>query len=589
MKTLNQAIIILAVLVAVGLPCYAQQDTINRQVEVVKAYQPSISDAYRISSMPRIVDTVQYSPVFEYRINSEPVLSKRKVQNLPFVQLGNAPQPQMHKGYLRGGLGNAWTPYGELFFNTPVTPKTDFGFQVMHYSSRPNIKMDDGVKVEAPYSNNLGRIFVKNYFRNAVLDWDLSYNRNRFNYYGRTSFTSPYSSVMQPSPMQDVKQVFNFASAHAALSSMTAANRPNYKFGIDYDYLWNLSGQAAHVGTLNANYDRKLGKNRLSVEALLGYYGQQDIENVYIADSSRNMFNVELAPQIEFGGSSWNLDLGFKVATITANDTTSRYHISPKINFEFYPIKDIMSLFVNVGGNLKSNNYLELIQGNQYVTPTLDARSTNEIISLNGGITGKISTRISYLFDAKYSIVYDQPFYVHNLVNTTAAQTLSNTFGLIYDDVQFLSFGGDVRYSGRALNIGASGRYYMAQMKTIEAPFQMPLFDVVADASYSFNIRNAGDLTVGFDAVVSGPCKVAVLNTTYSPSVETGVDELFSTTIFTDDLKSFVELNFNAQYNLNKQLAFFLRGNNLLNSGYQVYYGYNHQGVNFLVGARYSF
>lgn len=584
MNTLNRTIIISAAVLAFGLPCRAQQDTtINRQVEVVKAYQPSISDAYRISSVPRIVDTVQYAPVFEYHINSVPVVAKKTVQNLPCVKLGNMPFERANKGYLRGGFGTALTPYGEIFFNTAVTSKTDFGFQVLHHSSRPDISLNDGTEVEAPYSNNFGRIFVKNYFKNSVLDWDLQYNRNRYNYYGYVVPQASESNI-QSGIMRDEKQVLNFASAHVALSSMTAASRPNYKVGIDYDYLWNLSNQTAHVGTLKAAYDRRIGANRFSVDALLGYYAQQSIENVYIDSDSRSMFNVELAPQIEFDGSNWGLDLGFKAATIAANDTSARYHLSPKIDFEFYPIKDIMTLFVTVDGNLKSNNYMEMIRNNRYLTPNSDVRSTNEILDIRGGIEGKISTSISYLFDVEYDLAYDEAFYV--LKQDIAAygpQIRNNTFDLVYDDVNTLRFGGKIRYSGRSLNIGLGGDFYKSQMKTLPEPFLLPLFELMADASYTFKIAGS-DLTLGADAQFIGPRSGAILNNTYN------ADGSLNTSNFVlIDMENIIELDFNAQYDLTKRLAFFLQANNLLNCKHDYYLGYNHQGINFMLGARYAF
>ena len=62
------------------IPCYsghnAQRDTsLTKEVEVVKAYQPSVSDAYKINDIPTIKEEEHQKPVFDYTIYSQPIFS----------------------------------------------------------------------------------------------------------------------------------------------------------------------------------------------------------------------------------------------------------------------------------------------------------------------------------------------------------------------------------------------------------------------------------------------------------------------------------------------------------------------------------
>ena len=149
---------------------HAQIDTtMNKEVEVIKAYQPTINAAVKISDNPKIIDTVNYSPTFDYKIFSTTLSEEKSINPLPVVKLGNPPTTKSNTGFAKVGAGNSLTPYAELFINSAVSKKTDFGLQLMHFSSRSNIKLSNDQKVKAPYSENLALIFMKNNFRKSVL------------------------------------------------------------------------------------------------------------------------------------------------------------------------------------------------------------------------------------------------------------------------------------------------------------------------------------------------------------------------------------------------------------------------------------
>ena len=42
------------------------QNNLNQEVKVIKSYEPVINDAFKISSLPKIVDTIKVTPTFEY-------------------------------------------------------------------------------------------------------------------------------------------------------------------------------------------------------------------------------------------------------------------------------------------------------------------------------------------------------------------------------------------------------------------------------------------------------------------------------------------------------------------------------------------
>ncbi|MCK4750895.1 MAG: hypothetical protein KAT15_27745, partial [Bacteroidales bacterium] len=58
----------LAIAVVTVLPVSVAQDVIDKEIVVVKPYQPSLSDAFKINVLPRISDSISIRPSFDYSI-----------------------------------------------------------------------------------------------------------------------------------------------------------------------------------------------------------------------------------------------------------------------------------------------------------------------------------------------------------------------------------------------------------------------------------------------------------------------------------------------------------------------------------------
>jgi hypothetical protein len=138
MKQYNLAISLLAIVLFVGVgTAVAQKDTIRlkQEVEVTKAYQPTIIDAVKINDIPKIKPEQTEAPTFDYSIYSKPVFSTFEVTPVAAAKMVGEPKPEMEFGLLKLGFGNYLTPYGELFFNAKPGKKSNFGMHFKHLSS----------------------------------------------------------------------------------------------------------------------------------------------------------------------------------------------------------------------------------------------------------------------------------------------------------------------------------------------------------------------------------------------------------------------------------------------------------------------
>jgi hypothetical protein len=122
------------------------QDKIDKEVYVVKPYEPTLSDAYKISRMPEINDTVQEKPVFDYSITGRKISPDVQVAPIPAARMVPDPIPRLYKSYLKLGLGTYTTPLLELNVNSLRSKKFNLGLEARHLSSHGNIGLEDNTK-----------------------------------------------------------------------------------------------------------------------------------------------------------------------------------------------------------------------------------------------------------------------------------------------------------------------------------------------------------------------------------------------------------------------------------------------------------
>jgi hypothetical protein len=559
----------------------------NKEVEVIKAYQPSISDAYKIVSSPKISDTIKYSPVFEYKIQSILVPVSKSIQNLPVVQLGNPPKTKSNTGFLKAGFGNALTPYGEFVLNTHPSRSTDFGIQLYHFSSNPSLKLTNGIKVKSPYSDNLARIFVKNYFRNAILDWSLQYERNRFNYYGFPGTdTLLYRESENISNTLNKKQIFNNATANFNLKKIDTRADFNYDITLGYNYFWNATGQKSHHGSYIGTYTINKQNFNFEIGSQADYFYQDSIQNLYTQQYSHQFVFADVSPQIVFERKNWILKAGLNLSAIIDNDTSAIFHISPKIYFAYHPIKNILVIFAGTDGKLSTNNYQLMTLRNRYLNYNSEVSPSQDLIKLFGGFKGKFSRNISFLFDVDYSIKSNEPFYYLKQTNyPTVSDEIFNLFAVKYDDLNVLRFGGNIRYSSDNVTIALQGNYYNYQSGSKMTLTHLPDFDARLTTSVQVTSKIKGRL----EAIVIGPRKGEIQISDFNINSNNGLLSDPVITLKDYDLKTIIDVSLGADYSYSNKLNFFLDIKNLINQNYEVWHGYNVQGILIMAGARYTF
>lgn len=587
MKTIIKYSFLLASIVAgtANVATAQQPDTkLKQEVEVTKAYQPSVSDAFKINDIPKIEEDTTEKPVFEYSISSEPVFSTFSVKPVQAATMVGEPQTELGKGLLKLGAGNYLTPYGELFYNASPGNKSTFGMHFKHLSSHGKIKLMNSDKVEAPFSNNSAELFGKRFFRNSTLAVTGFFDRKGFQYYGYPGdkLTDTEKEAIIPS-WQD-KQAFSKGGIDLRLSSNPLRSGLKYDTGLNYHYFGAKTGQHEHLGKLYLNLDKKFDSFHGLLESSLTFYRADNITNRTVpASGQRQQLLLMINPAVVFAGDNSLLQIGAKTYTLIDDDEDARILVTPNVKAEWSPVENILTLYVHAGGNFDQNVYSKIADENPFAAPGHDIRDTEYQYILSGGIRGKLSSKTNYRAGVSYSGIKNMHFYYAQgfdyYLLASPIRTLNNTLGVVYDDLNLLKFTGELFHAASdKLSLHLQGNYYSYDLKTLAQPWHLPEFDLDLSLIY----KTDGPLTFALDAYIIGK-RQALFVDNWSNMILPG----FTETVYSMD--PVFDLNASAEYRYNEKVSFFLRLNNFAFQRYETWLGYTNQGFNALAGVSFLF
>jgi len=566
----------------------AQRDStkLRQEVEVTKAYQPTISEAVKINDIPKIKPEQTEAPTFDYSIYSKPVFSTFDVKPVTAAKIVGEPKPEMENGILKLGVGNYLTPYGEFFFNSKPDKTTNFGMHFKHLSSSGKIKLLNDDKVDAPQSENSAEIFGKKFFRNSSLSGSLAYDRNAFNYYGYSGSQLSDEQKIEMIPWYQAKQYFSKGTASVNLKSETRSEYDvDYDLSLRYHYLKSKTGQTESEIHFSGNLAKKIGNTYGNLFVSLTNTTDDSIQNrISGLFGYRQQSIMKINPSAKWVADLASFELGLNTAMVSDADFVASFHVWPKIKAEWSPVEQYLTLFAGMDGYLKSNTYSAVANENPYVDPYHDAANTNYKSIFYGGLKGKLGARTNYVIEVSYSNVKNQHFFTtesNNLYDDwgIGISKLNNTFSLVYDDMKVLKLSGEVMHSvSDNFSLHLFGNYYSYDLKTQNIAWQIPNFDVTFSSLY----KPIESLKFNVDIFVVG--ERTALISDFSPNYSLAPPT--SHEILMDPI---IDMNAGADYQLSKSLNVFVKLNNFGFQKYEQWLGYTSKGFNWLAGITYTF
>jgi len=529
---------------------------LNREVFVVRPYEPTLSDAEKYNFLPSVSIIETTTPEFQYSISPKRLTQSFEPDPIRAARTVTTSLPKIYNSWLKLGLGNYSTPFVEFNISNLRSKEYSYGAFMHHKSSHGKLRLENDVSVNAGYVDNLINIYGKRFFSGITLSGQLNFDQHAFSYYGYNTDTivGPYKPDADSVRQRTYKPGFRIG-----LKSDHAPEDFNFDVGLSFDYFIDKLKNKEPQLIVNTSFTKGFSGLLGGLDLKLNYSNLSGLDTV-------NNTHFHVSPWIGKSSEDWQFRLGFEVAADIADITN--YYFYPHANLDIIVVKDVLVPFIGVSGELHKNNYQNLFEENMYIKPGLSLKNTSSNFIAYGGIKGNISPMIRFRADAKLTIYKDYHFFVNDTVTAPSAPPLHNQFTAVYDDINLLTYHGQVVIApGDRFELMLDGKYY--DYKTFEElkPWHKPDYEIQVDARYRYNQFEFG---AGFNIIGNRWVK------DYD---------------FPDEMKKLKPVfdgNLSINYHYSKLLTLFADFYNLAERSYLIWNQYPSQRFNFLIGFSYK-
>lgn len=536
-------------LAALPLGAAAQEGGLNRQVEVTRDYEPTVSESPKLGIKPVMRDTVPLRPDISYRIFPSPIASGFNVAPIRAAGFSSIAPYKRNSLYVRAGLGYPFQSVGDVIYSLHASPRTDFMAGASHYGSYSKIKNDYGDKAPALYTYNdlYGR--VKHRFGRAdrysveggvALGYDAL---SRFGYYN-------FSDLL-PAGFDSSKDALrqNFTTLGADVSvgdDFSDLSRLNFKVGAETHYINDKFD--SHETGFGVHVDLARGfKEAHRIDLGLGFH--MDKGNGKMGKHDHLMFSF--APQYSYEGDKASVSVGLNLVGDRCNvDDENNFYVMPLVGLKYKLANDYLIAFLDIDGEVGEGSYYEAVKLNPYVMSGLTLEST-AAYNIRAGVEGSVSSAFSYRVFGGASFYRNMNVF-SNYYDLSGFTSMGNTFTALVDDGMIWVVGGEISgHFARNFEYGLIAKYMGCDMRHLPVGDGLPSFEMEASLRYTLGKKFTAGLSMqAYDGRIC-------YETTFD-----GTDEMLGT----NKIGGNVNLSLNADYRLSKVTTLFLEADNLLNA-----------------------
>lgn len=558
---------ILCIFVAIAL--HAQQDTtINRVVTVERDFQPAIQSAGKINQTPAVLQhDLQLNPVV-YSTYTTPLSVGYNIYPLQASETRFTPQATLN-GIIEGAAG---------YRNTHML----FGYQIHHQKKMSlNLYANHdaywGINKLSLSQSKLGMV-VTRHFSGTDL------------YFGIEGKNDAYTS---PLNWDTSWQTIWNANTHIGVRS-TSKSPFQYRIQTGYNAFivsdWALEHSVrSHIDLWWANQYHSAGAK---VYVQNSFYTTS--QNGLTLPPSKH--NIRVEPFYEYKGkhirvhAGMNVDLNIGTGELLSKVENISFAPSPNVQFEWNMMDNIFHVYANATGQYGLGSWEEYLGYNRYLNPLfgLTWDSPRAYTPVDAQVGFKIRPAKTLLID-----IYGGYAYMLGACNMHAEERYDQEgiayYSLWQDDYQRWKVGANLHYHYRdILEINLGGNYYFYQ--------QEPIPSMDPDAPYFQEARIKGthvfdrpnwDAYARIEAHIDS--KWSVYSENYFAGSRFAYVQQYPGGASAVELRPIISLNIGGQYAINRWLSVYLQLNDYLNRKNDIFYGYQEQGLHFLLGVKWRF
>jgi hypothetical protein len=544
---------LIALLLLPGIAVKAQNQ-IKKEVEVVKPYEPVVSDANKINVLPKMNDSVTIRPKVQYNIVPSAMNVEYQVNPINAAKMLSMPIPKLYKSYLKLGFGNYATPKAEVYINSLRSKTHTAGLFFRHQSSGGKVKLENNKKVHAGYSETSGELFGKKFFKSAYLYGDGGLSSNTIYHYG---YDPKLDTTLEKG---DIRQNYFLARLRAVLQSMhTDSSKLSYHIGLDYNFFEDRFKHKENNVNLTGQFHQQIKTGFFGLNTSLNMLNRNET-----LDSARNVNSLFLInPWMGLSSPDYRLQIGLNMA-FENEDNSLHIRFYPKAEFQFVAVKDVIIPFLGITGQPVQHSYRDIAGENPFIRPDLLVKNSNLKLNFYGGLKGSLAAKASYVARFDYSSFSNYYLFVND-----TSSVLRNQFTAVYTDADVYNGYLEINYDySDTWTFGAKANVYSYNLTREQYAWHRPSFDLTLSLRY--NLRNK--ILANFDVVALGKRKAK----------ESDAVSAYK------ELASVLDFNLGLEYRYTKILSIWLRFNNFTASKYEMWNQYPTQRFNMMAGITYS-
>jgi hypothetical protein len=288
--------------------------------------------------------------------------------------------------------------------------------------------------------------------------------------------------------------------------------------------------------------------------------------------------NFGIVPSFVMQEDDWTLNIGAGLFYSMDNENSNNtFLVYPQFNASYKVVGDLMIFYAGAEGDLEQNSYMDFVNENPFLSPTLNIAPTDKQYDIFAGLKGKLTNTVSYNIKASYANERNKALFRSNDYTENAGNedyAFGNSFQVVYDDMKTLRFYGELKADfSSAVSFGINGTFSSYTNDFQQEAWNMPTIKI--NSNLDFNITEKW--FAGANVFYVGERKDIQINTDFSANAAPVT------------LKSYFDVNANVGFKYSDRLTAFARANNITNNAYQKWQNYPVQGFQVILGVNYKF
>lgn len=539
-------------------------------IRVEKDYTPTLREAIKIRQQARLDSIVQQKINIRYAFPEFPVASTFVVAKAKPSAPPRLAREKVYSHYASFGAGSFGNVEGDFYGNYDLNRTQTLGYHFNHFSSQGGI---DGVELDDDfYDTKLGADFMSE-SREKTYRAFAEFSHQFYNWYG-----VPDSLPSTDFPLPNFDEGHNYFGAKLG-GEVVFENAVFQKIEGEYKGFFDDFSSSEHRFTGAVEFRLPISDYNLDWRADIDWLNGRFDRNFLGNDEiTYNIINLGVLPTYRMTVKDWTFDLGIKLyGNFDTENNNSDVFLYPNVLVNWSPVAGVFRFFGAFTGGLKQNSYREFAQTNPFVSPTLLITPTDTNFELSAGISGNLSSSVTYTLKGAYSDIDNYAFFSLNpfvTSNLPEAYTFGNSLGVVYDGLEKLEISGRINATFQNTEIQISASVFDYSTDNLPEAFHLPELTASLKVMHTFNPK--WKLTTD----------IFYVNERKDQQLFTGTSFFENRTL---NLDSYIDANLRGDYRYNDRWSFFGRINNLLDEDYERYANYPVQGIQFMAGAMYRF